>query len=235
MIIIVKIVLAHLLGDFILQSNTWVKHKEAHQLKSKYLYIHCLLHGILASLLVFEKAFLLYAFVLMVFHLCIDAAKLQFQTENTRRKWFIIDQMAHLISIIIIGTLYQEILIDFSALNQKYWIVGTGLLFLGKPTSILIRTLLSIWTPENKSEDQSLQNAGNYIGILERLFVLCFIFIDQFSAIGFLLGAKSIFRFGDLTEAKDRKLTEYVIIGTMLSFGIAIGIGLLVKTLFFSV
>ncbi|MBP9792788.1 MAG: DUF3307 domain-containing protein [Flavobacterium sp.] len=234
MILIVKIILAHLLGDFIFQPNNWVQHKEANKLKSKYLYLHCLLHGILASLLVFEKEFLLYAFVLMAIHWCIDAVKLQFQTENTRRKWFIIDQMAHLISILIIGMLYQGIQIDFSALNQKYWIIGTGLLFLGKPTSILIRTLLSIWTPENKSEDQSLQNAGNYIGILERLFVICFILIDQFSAVGFLLGAKSIFRFGDLTEAKDRKLTEYVIIGTMLSFGIAIAIGLLVKTLFHS-
>lgn len=234
MILIVKIILAHLLGDFIFQPNNWVQHKEANKLKSIYLYLHCLLHGILASLLVFEKEFLLYAFVLMAIHWCIDAVKLQFQTENTRRKWFIIDQMAHLISILIIGMLYQGIQIDFSALNQKYWIIGTGLLFLGKPTSILIRTLLSIWTPENKSEDQSLQNAGNYIGILERLFVICFILIDQFSAVGFLLGAKSIFRFGDLTEAKDRKLTEYVIIGTMLSFGIAIAIGLLVKTLFHS-
>jgi hypothetical protein len=43
----------------------------------------------------------------------------------------------------------------------------------------------------------------------------------------FLLAAKSIFRFGDLKKVKDRKLTEYVLIGTLLSFGIAILVGLI--------
>jgi len=41
-----------------------------------------------------------------------------------------------------------------------------------------------------------------------------------------LIAAKSVFRFGDLSRAKDRKLTEYILIGTFLSFGLAIAIGL---------
>ena len=69
----------------------------------------------------------------------------------------------------------------------------------------------------------------NYIGILERLFVFSFILTGHFEAIGFLLAAKSIFRFGDLKEAKDRKLTEYVLIGTLLSFGIALLTGFMVQ------
>jgi hypothetical protein len=36
------------------------------------------------------------------------------------------------------------------------------------------------------------------------------------------LAAKSIFRFGDLKESKDVKLTEYILIGTLLSFGLGI-------------
>src|SRR5690606_6388851 len=95
--------------------------------------------------------------------------------------------------------------------------------------SILIKNIISIWTPENKSKDNWLENAGNYIGILERLFVFSFIITGHFEAFGFLLAAKSIFRFGDLKAAKDRKLTEYVLIGTLLSFGIALLIGLLVQ------
>jgi hypothetical protein len=105
---------------------------------------------------------------------------------------------------------------------------------LTKPTSILIKNTISIWTPENKSKhDNSLSNAGNYIGILERLFVFTFIVTGHFEAIGFLLAAKSIFRFGDLKEAKDRKLTEYVLIGTLLSFGIALITGLLAQAISF--
>lgn len=104
---------------------------------------------------------------------------------------------------------------------------------LTKPTSIIIRNIISIWTPEKKAKDNSLENAGNYIGILERLFIFCFVLTHHFEAIGFLLAAKSIFRFGDLKAAKDRKLTEYVLIGTLLSFGIALLIGLLVQLAIF--
>jgi hypothetical protein len=49
------------------------------------------------------------------------------------------------------------------------------------------------------------------------------------TSIGFLMAAKSIFRFGDLTPIQDRKLTEYVLIGTLISFGTAIGTGFLVQ------
>jgi hypothetical protein len=40
--------------------------------------------------------------------------------------------------------------------------------------------------------------------------------------VGFLIAAKSVFRFGDLKESKDRKLTEYILVGTLVSFGLAI-------------
>lgn len=79
--------------------------------------------------------------------------------------------------------------------------------------------------------DTSLQNAGNYIGILERLLVFGFIITHRFEITGFLLAAKSIFRFGDLKEATDIKLTEYVLIGTFLSFGIALFTGFLIQFL----
>jgi hypothetical protein len=71
-----------------------------------------------------------------------------------------------------------------------------------------------------------LVSSGKYIGILERLFVFGCILLSQWSAIGLLVTAKSVFRFGDLSRAKDRKLTEYILIGTLISFGLAIAIGL---------
>jgi RsiW-degrading membrane proteinase PrsW (M82 family) len=63
--------------------------------------------------------------------------------------------------------------------------------------------------------------------MLERLFVFGFIVTTHWEAVGFFLAAKSVFRFGDLKEAKDRKLTEYMLIGTLLSFGFAILISLI--------
>jgi hypothetical protein len=87
---------------------------------------------------------------------------------------------------------------------------------------------MSKWEQEVKPQE-SLNAAGTYIGILERLLVFSFVVTNHWEGIGFLLAAKSIFRFGDLSNAKDRKLTEYVLVGTLMSFAIAIGISLLYK------
>jgi hypothetical protein len=90
------------------------------------------------------------------------------------------------------------------------------------PASVMMRKFISRWTPDNEEHGSaSLEEAGKYIGIFERLFVFAFILGGHWEAVGFLLAAKSVFRFGDLKDSKDRKLTEYVLIGTLLSFGIA--------------
>lgn len=229
MIIFVKLLLAHLLGDFLLQPTSWVLDKENKKHKSIYLYIHTLLHFILAWALVGGTDFVWFAILLAVTHGGIDFLKLHFQKNKTKRNWFVMDQLLHLIVLIAITLFYNNERIDSTAFDNRFWIFATGILLLTKPTSIIIKNIISIWTPENKTSDDSLSNAGNYIGILERLFVFYFVITVHFEAIGFLLAAKSIFRFGDLKEAKDRKLTEYVLIGTLLSFGVALLTGLLVK------
>jgi len=230
MIIFVKLLLAHLLGDFLLQPSSWVLDKERKIHKSIYLYIHTFLHGLLAWILVGEMYFGWYAVLLALSHGLIDYLKLRFQKKKTKRNWFIIDQMLHVLVITGIAFWYNKDSLDFSSVDNRFWIIITGTLLLTKPTSIIIKNIISIWTPENKDKkDTSLANAGNYIGMLERLFVFCFIITGHFEAIGFLLAAKSIFRFGDLKEAKDRRLTEYVLIGTLVSFGIALVTGLLVQ------
>ena len=230
MILFIKLLLAHLLADFLLQPNSWIIDKENNKLKSKYLYFHVLLHGILAASLVGEIAFIPYAAVLALIHGIIDSVKLYFQKKKTKRIWFLGDQLMHLISLIVIALAYVKPNFENTTLDPRFWIVITGFVFVTFPTSILIKNGISIWTPESKDKsDDSLQNAGNYIGMLERLLICCFILAGHFEAIGFLLAAKSIFRFGDLKEAQDRKLTEYVLIGTLLSFGIAIATGLLVQ------
>lgn len=229
MIVFVKLLLAHLIGDFLLQPISWVKDKEEKKHKSIYLYLHIFLHFILAWILIGEQEFGFYALGLAVLQGLIDFLKLHYQTSKTKRNWFSIDQILHLIVLIVITLLYTKTHLEFKNLGNQFWIILTALILLTNPTSIIIKNIISIWTPENKNKDKSLQNAGNYIGILERLFIFSFILTGHFEDIGFLLAAKSIFRFGDLKEAKDRKLTEYVLIGTLLSFGIALLIGLLVQ------
>lgn len=106
-------------------------------------------------------------------------------------------------------------------------------LFLTAPTSIFIKILLSSWTPApdgpNNIQTESLSSAGKYIGILERLLVFTFIMVNHWEGVGFMVAAKSVFRFSDLAQAKQRKLTEYVLIGTLLSFGLAVLTGIIIK------
>ena len=140
--------------------------------------------------------------------------------------------MLHLLLLFFLAFLIDPELIgiyDEMEFN-KILIVILGIILVSKVASIIVKLLISRWSPstEDKEED-SLIMAGSMIGMLERLFVFCFIIFGQFQAVGFLLAAKSVFRFVDLKESKDRKLTEYILIGTLISFGIAIIIGVVVQ------
>jgi hypothetical protein len=122
-----------------------------------------------------------------------------------------------------------ELNLNTSPLNQHIWIYLTALIFITVVSGIVMRELMAKWTTAmNVRNEESLDNAGKYIGILECLFVFLFVITGRWEGIGFLLTSKSVFRFGDLKESKDRKLTEYILIGTLLSFGIAVATGLLV-------
>jgi len=77
------------------------------------------------------------------------------------------------------------------------------------------------FTPEiNKITQDGLTKGGQYIGWLERLLIFQFLLLGSVDGVGFLLGAKSILRFGEISGQADRKVTEYIIIGTFLSFGL---------------
>ena len=231
--IFIPLILAHLLGDFILQPNSWVADKEKKKGGSVYLYIHVLLHTVLAFVLLWSVTLWWIALMIGVTHFLIDWAKLQFQNAKTKRTWFFVDQIAHLLVIAIISIFYFPYFRFEDFFNLRNLELITAIVFLTIPSSILIKTVISIWTPvsaeHNKLQTDSLVNAGKYIGILERLLVFVFILVNHWEGVGFMIAAKSVFRFSDLAEAKQRKLTEYVLIGTLLSFGIAVLVGILVK------
>ncbi len=116
--------------------------------------------------------------------------------------------------------------------DTEIWIYAAAILFITVVSGIVMMVLMSTWSKAlNDSNEESLNNAGKYIGMLERILVFTFVVTGNWEGIGFLLAAKSVFRFGDLKESKDRKLTEYILIGTLLSFGMAIVVGMLVLKL----
>lgn len=226
-----KLILAHFLGDFVFQPAHWVEDKLEKKWKSKYLYWHIGVH-LLAILILLQFQQLGVIAIIIVSHYLIDVGKLAFTNEKNYRWLFALDQLLHigvLIAVIYWTTPFE---IDFPILfGESNLLFITFIAFVTYVSGIIMRMLLAPYFAEVLKDDHteggSLKNAGKYIGMLERLFVFGFILLNQWAAIGLLITAKSVFRFGDLNKGKNRKLTEYVLIGTLLSFGLAILAGML--------
>jgi len=232
MLLALQLILAHFIGDFVLQPAHWVEDKLKNKGRSKYLYFHIGVHA-LALLLLLQFQHLGAIAIIVVTHYLIDLGKLSLTNPKNYRWLFVVDQVLHL--LVLGGVLYaiSPFSLDFAAMfTEKTLLLITFLAFVTYVSGIIMRMLLAPYIDEVAKSDEpgeggSLKNAGTYIGMLERLFVFGFILMQQWAAIGLLIAAKSVFRFGDLNKGKNRKLTEYVLIGTLLSFGLAILSGML--------
>ena len=232
MIVFTKLLLAHLLGDFVFQPNRWVVHKEAHKIASGYMYLHLLIHFALIMLLFWNPHFWLPALIVVVAHYAIDLAKLY--TGPLFRNGvipFVIDQVLHVAVIYAVayyGDIWQH---SLGLVQQLNWSLVTAVVFVSFPSAIIMSRLLEQMSAQIELDHKSLPNAGKYIGMMERLFVFLFIILGRWDAIGLLITAKSVFRFNDLKASNNRKLTEYILIGTFLSFGLAVLTGLVYLSL----
>ena len=227
--ILIKLILAHLIGDFFLQPSSWVQEKEQNKLKSPTLYLHVLIHVAILFLILWDLSKWPLVLIIGISHLIIDALKLIIQKKKTKRLFFFLDQLLHLLVLIAVYWIFEEndMVLD-TLLNDQNLLLLTCVVFLTIPVSIIMKTIFLKWNIAKFTEgNESLKDAGKYIGILERVLVFVFVILNHWEAVGFLITAKSVFRFGDLRESKERKLTEYILIGTLISFGIAILVGLI--------
>lgn len=170
--------------------------------------------------------------IIILSHFVIDAVKLQLTHNGFGRALFAIDQILHLSILTGVVWIYEPFeMIPKIVFSEKLLLLTAAIICAGYLSSVIIKLLLAGWDINEDRESESLRNAGKYIGILERLFVFGFILLNQWQAVGLLIAAKSVFRFSDLSRSKDRKLTEYILVGTLLSFGLAVFFGLLYKYL----
>jgi len=228
----IQLILAHIIGDFLLQPASWVTDKETYKHKSKFMYYHILVH--LVALIVILKvdfSYWLGMLIIIFSHYIIDIIKLHLNDNiGNPRLLFGLDQLAHLIIIAFVVHIYEPFYFSGETIfTPQILLFITCLLGVTVVASVIMKILISKWELEEDTKDESLESAGAYIGMLERLFVFVFIVMNYWEGIGFLIAAKSVFRFGDLSKAKDRKLTEYILIGTLLSFGLAISFGMIYK------
>lgn len=237
--ILLQLLLAHILTDFVLQPKRWIIHKRRFKGKSYILILHSLIAGILSLLFLQDISLWYLAVIISLSHYLIDWWKLEQANDNLR--YFLLDQLFHTIVIVLVW-LYLingfanifPVIKNILATPGILAIVGAYLLVIF-PAGYLIGKATQRWQDEIEriDENSSLPEAGRYIGIFERILVLTFILTQNFSAIGFLIAAKSILRFSDKTGSGARKQTEYVLIGTLMSFAFTILLGLLVNMIIF--
>ena len=220
-----SLVLAHIIGDFYLQTDECCKQKETRRFKSWFLYVHAIIIGLLSWIIVPSCNFGLWALLIAVSHFAIDAVKI----HCPKGLWsFFIDQLLHLGILITIPNIYEPAkelplqMIDFSGSFSMLLLILAILLCM-KPANILIKLVLEKYQVGESESCNNIKNAGALIGNLERILTIVFVLLGQFEAIGFIVAAKSILRFKDTDTAK----TEYELAGTFLSFGIAILCGLM--------
>jgi len=113
------------------------------------------------------------------------------------------------------------------ALMPSVWVVLLTYSVAFWPAGTLVAALTRQWLAEIQNDDaaKGLQAGGLWIGRLERLLTVSFVLVNHPEAIAALVVAKGVIRFAEIKEASNRRVAEYILIGSMLSFGIALLLG----------
>jgi len=232
--------LGHVLADYFFQTNKMAQEKNEKGFKSKYLALHILIVFICSLLLSFQAKFIVGAAAIAIIHYFIDGMKAVANKKPKLAKYaFFVDQVLHLLTLLIVSIVfakYHGFEMTYNPdIPAQYLAIGIAYLCCLKPANIVIKEIFRTAEidvaiakqieADQLDPDDELPNAGKLIGILERILTLTFILTNHFEAVGFLIAAKSILRYKDTETLK----TEYVLIGTMLSFGIAVLLGIVVS------
>ena len=249
--LLLLIILAHIIADFLLQSpliaaaeclgrpRGYLLHFAGH-LITLILLTHLYLSPVMAALWVFLPAV----------HLFLDWLKnrLFSPRHHAGALIFLLGQALHLLIMLFawqwtdppfnshLASVYRGLLTPAGNLLLEN-IVNGGLQQILLTTvvygfaifggAVLVRKVLDtepLFLPDHAVSFGDTRRAGRCIGMLERAVVLSLTLANAFTAIAFVLTAKSIARYKEL---ENREFAEYYLVGTLLSTLLAILGGLL--------
>jgi uncharacterized membrane protein len=261
--IFMALLLAHLLGDFPLQSK-WISRHKGTSLRA--MVLHGVAHYLLswACLILFTQVRWLSVSTqgiilgFTVIHLLTDKLKYWSTTQEislvqrspfvfgSRKtlmpddwKTFLLDQSLHVIflaaaaSILNPGHLGELMEGLQPSPIAKQHILEVAMVYIAVVFGggYLIRYLTKGLAKDAPSNSPAqLENAGLYIGWLERLLVVTAIAVQTPALVGLILTGKSIARF---PEFKEPRFVEYFLIGTLLSISIAVLGGIVLHQLLY--
>lgn len=234
----IVLLLAHLVSDFLLQPVSLLKKKK----RITGLALHSLINGVVTYLFLADWSGWLVPVIITASHFLIDFGKQRLKRRSTLV--FLADQFLHLL---VLALMIALILVPRGIAPRWFSILPPGadraaaylvaVILLIPAGGILVglfvqpfqRQIKEHYLKLKETPVEGLDNGGKVIGWLERALIFVFIMTSQFAGIGFLVAAKSVFRFGEFKESKNRKEAEYIIIGTFASFLYAILVSLLLK------
>jgi len=231
--LLIRLILAHIISDFVLQTSKIVQNKKWF---SGYMALHILI--VLASTFLLSGLWKV-SIGIALLHWLADAVKVTLQSKTTIKSslLFITDQLFHLIVIAIIWLYYINALdriveiVSYPFLNYTFSLILLGYIWLIYPVGFLIKFATQNIAQNNSTgtqTDVNVEHGGKLIGQFERIIILTLVLLNQYEAIGFLITGKSIIRFADHNS---NLRSEYVLVGTMMSYALAILTGVCINYL----
>jgi len=245
--VLVPLIAGHVIGDFSLQSDGMVAGKRQWGIRT----IHAMVVAVVSFILLgYLPVWWWILPAIAVSHFLLDSAKTCVETATATCRWdwwkrngsaalFLVDQAAHVVSLAAI--LWAASLVApakatllghggwiglFGPRYVKLLVLVTGFVLATQGSGYFLGTMLKRFEQEPEA---GVPKGGYWIGVLERALIFIFILAGEPAGIGFLAAAKSVFRFGELKNKEDRKLAEYILIGTLMSFTFAMVIGYATK------
>lgn len=241
----------HIIGVFYFQEETAIKDKKS-LFKNSLVY---LVTGVLFTSAFTDKRLILYSFgfsfvhfffCIIKFYIYISCAKRKngrlnkfMKNDINSRKIFIFEQIMnflviYLFSYFVNKNINQLQLYDFfnfiTISKIEFFKIILMILLVLNPVNIIFRNLFNYTKPLTESKDfTKLPNTGKLIGNLERVLVLTFLILNQYTAIGLIFTAKSITRYDKIS--KDQNFAEYYLLGTLFSLLSTLVIFILVKNI----
>ncbi|MEE2943887.1 MAG: DUF3307 domain-containing protein [Pseudomonadota bacterium] len=234
---LIALVAAHVLADYVFQSTKVAANKH----RIGYLAIHGFIVFGTAALL--TGSFTTPIYVLTALHITTDFFKASYERNALNRNKpkinaHVADQLIH------IGTLTAVAYFAPTLWGTGLWaqspdwlphllLLLAGAIYATRAGGFAVGILMHSYGSEFSKD--SLPGGGQMIGFLERGLIYILILAGLPIGIGFLVAAKSVLRFETAKEGdahENRRRSEYVIIGTLASFGWAILVSLAILFLF---
>ena len=239
---ILSLLLAHVISDFYCQTDQSCKEKS--EWKCGAWIAHCGWVLVLSFLAIFTPnhwfGALIAALVIMSTHLIVDILKVKYENRSREKNqdekgesiWpFVIDQVLHIVVIFATPIILFRVCQDYHCWTEEIdttiFLIILAFIVVAKPSNTFVRLCLKSAKINvgDDSESDDKFHSGKIIGTCERFLILTFVLLSQYEAIGFLVAATSILRFG---STKESEKSEYVLAGTLLSIAIALVLGLIV-------